>query len=75
MIRFTINQPSNAFSLFDSSHENLFMIGDGDICVKKDLERSKSFCYQWSFNYNSIPNALCSDTNFVPKRIVVIQLK
>ena len=75
MIRFTINQPENAFSLFDNSHENLFVIGEGDICIKKQFDKIKSYCSQWSFDYNSIPNALCSESQFYPKRIVVIQLK
>ena len=75
MLRFAINQPENAFLLFDISHENLFAIGEGDICIKKQFEITKSYCFQWSFDYNTIPRALTSDSQFYPKRIIVIQLK
>ena len=75
MIRFPITQKEYAFSLFSPSDERLFTVGESDICLKKENTRQTSFCYPWSFNYNAIPSPLCGDSQFDPKRFIVITLE
>ena len=58
----------------------------GEIRLKKENNKNKSFCeqYEENFNYHGIINALCGKTYdynsfkgecFTPKRILVIQMK
>ncbi|BFU24681.1 trichohyalin, putative [Entamoeba histolytica] len=69
---------SFVFSL-DQTDNCLFAFGYyGDICVHKANYKTKSFCYQDSFEYEGIPNALCGKQHpyrFTPKRIIVIEMK
>ena len=63
------------------SDEYLILLGD--ICLRKENNKSKSHCYQsenW-FDYHGIQNALCGkqpdkygDMYFTPQRILVIQM-
>ena len=59
------------------------LISLGDIFLKKENEKNRSWCSQNEnrFNYHGIEKALCGktkypgDDNFTPKRILVIQMK
>ncbi|GAB1223493.1 hypothetical protein ENUP19_0149G0031 [Entamoeba nuttalli] len=77
MKKFDIKYPEDAFWLHNKSDYSLF--GNGyDICVYKENNKIKSYCYQRSFEYKGISNALCGKSHpdhFTPKRIIVIEMK
>ncbi|BFU26111.1 trichohyalin, putative [Entamoeba histolytica] len=79
MMKFDIKQPQNAFKLYNQSHDCLFKFGYGcDILVHKENTKTISSCYQCSFEYEGIINALCGNEwpeYFTPKRIIVIEMK
>ncbi|BFU25517.1 trichohyalin, putative [Entamoeba histolytica] len=78
MKKFDIKEPEYAFYLFNQSHKCLFEFGYGDICVFKENDKTYSSCYQHSFSYEGIRNALCGKQIpecFTPKRIIVIEMK
>ena len=68
------------YNQHDKSSSALFCIGGGhDIHIDKNGEE-KCYCRQHSFNYEGI-SSLVSNSNdlrdqyFIPKRIIVIQMK
>ncbi|BFU24830.1 predicted protein [Entamoeba histolytica] len=80
MKKFDIKRPQYAFYLNNQSHHCLFEFGYcGDIFVRKENNKTYSFCYQDSFEYEGIRNALCGkewpNNYFTPKRIIVIEMK
>ncbi|BFU24978.1 predicted protein [Entamoeba histolytica] len=80
MMKFDIKQPQYAFCLYNQSHDRLFEFGFGyfgfcDIRVYKENNKTKSWCYQFSFEYEGIENALCGNHDFTPKRIIAIEMK
>ncbi|BFU26130.1 predicted protein [Entamoeba histolytica] len=80
MMKFDIKHPEFAFCLYNQSHDYLFEFGFGllglcDIRVYKENNKTKSWCYQFSFEYEGIENALCGNHDFTPKRIIVVQMK
>ncbi|BFU21044.1 trichohyalin, putative [Entamoeba histolytica] len=81
MKKFNIEQQQRAFYLYNQSDDCLFEFGygyRGDICVYKENYKTKSWCYQNSFKYKGISNALCGKQypyRFTPKRIIVIEMK
>ncbi|BFU22338.1 trichohyalin, putative [Entamoeba histolytica] len=80
MMKFDIIKDQQyAFCLYYQSDEYLFSFGDGcDICVGKENYQTKSSCYQYSYEYEGISNALCGKewpNRFTPKRIIVIEMK
>ncbi|BFU21552.1 trichohyalin, putative [Entamoeba histolytica] len=75
MMKFDIKHPEYAFTLFNQSHNRLFSFGYGDIDVYKENYKTKSYCNQYSFEYEGIRNALCGKGGFTPKRIIVIEMK
>ena len=78
MMKFEINDRQCAFRLFKSSTDYLFRIGWNDIRIWKQHKRNECTCYQESFNYKTIENALCGKTGwnnpFILKRIIVLQM-
>ena len=76
---FEIQDTRDGYELFIGDKPNLISLGDirlykysgiGSYCVQND----------WKFDYCGIENALCGKTigfklNFVPKRIIVIQMR
>ncbi|BFU22821.1 trichohyalin, putative [Entamoeba histolytica] len=50
-----------------------------DIAVFKENDKTKSYCCQYSFEYEGIKSALCGkeypNNYFTPKRIIVIEMK
>ncbi|BFU25482.1 trichohyalin, putative [Entamoeba histolytica] len=75
MMKFDIKQTQSAFSLFSQSDIHLFAFGLDDILVYKESIKAMSSCCQYSFEYEGIPNALCGNQRFTPKRIIVIEMK
>ncbi|BFU26084.1 trichohyalin, putative [Entamoeba histolytica] len=75
MKKFDIKRPQHSFKLHNKSHNCLFSFGLGDIVVYKENNKTKSYCYQFSFEYKGNENALCGKEHFTPKRIIVIQMK
>ncbi|GAB1221882.1 hypothetical protein ENUP19_0085G0105 [Entamoeba nuttalli] len=76
MLKFDIEQPQYAFTLYGQSRNWLCKFGSNDIWVFKDNNnKEKSDCRQSSFEYKGIRNVLCGGEQFTPKRIVVIQMK
>ncbi|BFU21428.1 trichohyalin, putative [Entamoeba histolytica] len=78
MMKFDIEIPEYAFYLYNQSHDCLFDFGIDDIFVCKENDKTKSLCYQCSFEYEGISNALCGKEipdRFTPKRIIVIEMK
>ncbi|BFU24696.1 trichohyalin, putative [Entamoeba histolytica] len=79
MMKFDIKQPEYAFYLCNQSSDCLFAFGYyGDISVGKENNKTESYCYQHSFKYKGISNALCGKQlpeRFTPKRIIVIEMK
>ncbi|BFU25791.1 trichohyalin, putative [Entamoeba histolytica] len=79
MKKFDIKEPQHAFILFNQSDNYLFGFGCyGDIAVYKENNKTKSSCFQRSFEYEGILNALCGKQHpegFTPKRIIVIEMK
>ena len=49
----------------------------GDIVLAKENWKNQSFCYQDEdhFDYHGIDFALCGKIGWIPKRILVIQMK
>ena len=69
------------FYLFPKS-DNFDLISLGNINLQKENTKNQSCCFQHNngFNYHGIENALCGKTyekgkRFIPKRILVIQMK
>ena len=67
-----------------SEQSDDWLIRLGDINLRKENKKNRSFCYQNKdkFNYHGIENALCGKSakkffgeSFTPKRILVIQMK
>ncbi|BFU22486.1 trichohyalin, putative [Entamoeba histolytica] len=78
MMKFDIKEPEFAFCLYNQSDGILFGFGCGDIRVCKEKYKTKSYCYQQSFEYKGITNALCGKQHpnrFTTKRIIVIEMK
>ncbi|BFU19555.1 trichohyalin, putative [Entamoeba histolytica] len=78
MMKFDIKEPGHAFCLFNQSHDYLVIFGCSDIRVYKENYKTKSFCFQRSFEYEGIENALCGKEYpeyFKPKQIIVIEMK
>ncbi|BFU20937.1 trichohyalin, putative [Entamoeba histolytica] len=76
MMKFDIKQPQYAFYLYHRADNYLFAFGSGaDIIVYKENYKTWSFCGQRSFEYEGISNALCGKEYFMPKRIIVIEMK
>ena len=76
------NSIEGGIFLHDKSDECL--ISMGDICIWKEKKKYESFCVQieYRFDYHEIHNALCGkepneegEMYFIPKRILVIQMK
>ncbi|BFU22311.1 predicted protein [Entamoeba histolytica] len=81
MKKFDIKEPQHAFWLDNQTDDCLFEFGygyRGDICVYKENDKTKSYCSEYSFEYEGISNALCGKQypyRFTPKRIIVIEMK
>ncbi|BFU26348.1 trichohyalin, putative [Entamoeba histolytica] len=80
MMKFDIKIPEYAFYLHRQSNNWLFVFGHGcgDIQVCKENDKRYSSCYQDSFEYEGIENALCGKQypeRFTTKRIIVIEMK
>ncbi|BFU23715.1 predicted protein [Entamoeba histolytica] len=76
MMKFDIKQPQYAFYLNSQTDNCLFSFGYFcDIHVYKENYKTQSFCKQYSYDYKGISNALCGKYNFIPKRIIVIEMK
>ncbi|BFU18748.1 trichohyalin, putative [Entamoeba histolytica] len=78
MMKFDIEIPEYAFYLYKQYDDRLFDFGIDDIAVCKENDKTKSLCYQCSFEYEGISNALCGKDYteyFTPKRIIVIEMK
>ena len=74
MMKFEIHHSSKTFMLSDRSNW-LFCFGGGeDLEIWNQSQKASSHCYQLSYDYHGIPNALCGGRNFIPKRFVVIQM-
>ena len=70
------------YMLYPKSHDKLISLGD--ICLYKENKKNFSCCWQnETFDYCNIENALCGKIvksfiggqHFIPKKIVVIQMK
>ena len=83
MMKFEIkNIVQGGYYLSDST--DYYLIQIGDICLKKEHRKEKSYCFQTenNFNYHNNPKALCGKEYdfsrkfeyFTPKRIIVIQM-
>ena len=78
-MKFEILDPKQGcILLYGKMDENLINVGD--IRLKKESDKAKSFYYQRvkHFNYHGIENALCGKNwpnKFTPKRIFVIQMQ
>ncbi|BFU25996.1 predicted protein [Entamoeba histolytica] len=78
MKKFDIKKPQHAFWLCNQSDNYLFKLGNNDIVVFKENNKTISYCKQHSFSYKGITNALCGKQlpeRFTPKRIIVIEMK
>ncbi|BFU18877.1 trichohyalin, putative [Entamoeba histolytica] len=76
MMKFDIKESQYAFCLCSQSHDCLFSFGDGnDIVVCKENYKTISYCEQDSYEYEGISNALCGKEDFMPKRIIAIEMK
>ena len=74
MMKFEIRHSSKTFMLSDRSNW-LFCFGGGeDLEIWNQSQKASSHCYQLSYDYHGIPNALCGGRNFIPNRFVVIQM-
>ena len=70
------NLEAGGYKLYQQSNENSHLITLGNIYLKKEYNKNELCCYQFEtcFNYHGIKKALCGKNNFIPKRIVVIQM-
>ncbi|EMD48759.1 Hypothetical protein EHI5A_105020 [Entamoeba histolytica KU27] len=59
MMKFDIIESQYAFWLDTHLDNLLFGFGHYDINVLKENDKTKSFCSQFSFEYEGIRNALC----------------
>ncbi|BFU26775.1 trichohyalin, putative [Entamoeba histolytica] len=78
MKKFDIKEPQYAFWLYKQTDDYLFGFGIDDIAVYKEDNKTESSCYQRSFSYEGISNALCGKQlpkRFIPKQIIVIEMK
>ena len=69
-----------AFQVYDDTYGILFTVGDGpDICLFKENNKEKSYCKQWSFDYDENEIVLVGkdgkDNTFIPERIRVYQMQ
>ena len=56
--------------------DELFIIGNGDVIIKKEEKKTKCSCKQSSFNYHGKKNVLIGSTgSFEVKTIIVISMK
>ena len=72
------NSFASAFYCFEKSTKWLFRFGYGaSLLVFKKNRLSESFCSQTNdrYKYDDVPNILCGQHHFTPKRFVVIQMK
>ena len=60
-----------------TSNDDKILIKLGDICLMKKDNKNESYCNQNedNFDYCRINNALSLNYNFIPKRLIVIQMK
>ena len=68
-----------AFQIYEENYGLLFSVGDGpDICVFKENMKDKSYCKQWSFDYEENDIVLVGkdgkENCFIPTRIRVFQM-
>ena len=73
--RFNLRMNDQPFAMRTSSNDTMFIFGNGcDIRVCK-FGVLGSYCSQSSYDYKGMMNVLCGQRNFLPKRVVVIQMK
>ncbi|BFU26007.1 trichohyalin, putative [Entamoeba histolytica] len=78
MKKFDIKEQEYAFYLNSQTDDCLFSFGYGDIVVFKENDKTLSYCQQDSFSYKGISNMICGKQlpeHFIPKRIIVIEMK
>ncbi|BFU25338.1 predicted protein [Entamoeba histolytica] len=80
MKKFDIKHTENTFYLHSQSSDGLFGFGKygSDIFMCKENNKTKSWCYQYSYSYEGISNTLCGKEypdRFTTKRIMVIEMK
>ena len=76
MKKFEIKEKEYAFQLNKKIDKyDLFSFGNGfDICIHKKSYINGGYCFQQSFEYEGISNALINDTEFIIKHFIVIQM-
>ncbi|GAB1219596.1 hypothetical protein ENUP19_0039G0011 [Entamoeba nuttalli] len=85
MKKFDIEDSEYAIYIFKRTDDSLFSFGYSgifgclsDIFVYKENNKTNSYCYQETFEYKGIENALCGKQHphcFIPKQIVVVEMK
>ena len=73
--KFDILDIRNGITLKHKQENELIIVGDITICKENIKELSRCDQYESIFDYHGIKHALCGKLNFVPKRIVVLQMK
>ena len=84
MKKYPLKYDYDDFFIPSDSHNVLFGFGaEGksdnfyfrDICINKKDSQKKSYCKQFSYEYNGEENALCGQRKFDVKRIVVYEME
>ena len=82
-MKFDIQQPQFAFKLCNKTNKYILILGYNDIRLRRGKEQSN--CWRKStshwkneistYNYNGIKNALCGNSSFHTKRLLIFQMK
>ena len=71
--------PESIRSMFSKLYDLLINIGDICLCKKEDKHELNCYQDETAFDYHGINNALCGKDfeheYFIPKKILVIQMK
>ena len=69
------NKVGCGYWIYGQSQEYLISLGDIRICKRDSNKQSMCFQYEKDFNYGDDSSILLGKQTFIPKRIIVIQMK
>ena len=76
MEKYPVIDMKKSFKILSEKDENMFIVGNKDIVIKKEDNKNKCSCRQSSFDYHGEVNILIGRTGeFEVKSFVVIQMK
>ena len=70
--KYPLKEGSKVFKLFSEKEEDLFVVGKGDLLIKKEEKKAMCSCKQKSYEYNGKENVLTGKGMFELKKFVVI---